>query len=589
MPHFPNPDSASEASPAAERDQLRQEVAQLRQQLAEREAYTRQLAARLQAATGKDQPEVTDPLTWDEEFIQALLHNLAEGIIACDRHGRITLCNAAARRLLGLDTVPAHAHQWTAHCRLYDPRHGSPLPPSADPLQRALAGESVQDVELAIAHPPETPRIALVNGDPIWGQDQALLGAVIVLRDTTTIRQTTAFLREREAFLRSIYDGVETCIFVVDVLPSGMFQYVGVNPAYERLTGISSDKLQGKTPQEVHPPEMAAAVCDRYRTCVEANAPLSYEEWGSFQAQMSWWLTTLKPLQDEQGQVYRLIGTSINITRRKQAEDAIQTLNADLEQRVADRTQELTQLNSALLHSNALLERRNQELDQFVYVASHDLKAPLRAISNLSAWLEEDLEAQLPEENREQLQLLRGRVHRMEALINALLEYSRVGRKESKRDRVDLNQLLAEVIDSLGPPENLQIEVPPNLPTLNAKRLLLHQVFANLISNAIKYIDREDGYIRIGCEDVGDAYRFVVADNGPGIDPKYHDKIFGVFRTLHARDQIESTGIGLSIVKKILDTEGGQITVESDVGAGASFYVTWPKHPSPDGANPTGD
>jgi len=512
----------------------------------------------------------------EEEFVRALLHNLSEGIIACDDTAQLTLYNAAARRLVGWQQSPRTAEDWMADCSLIT-ADGHELAPVENPLNRALRGESIQDYELSIVHPSGQQRQVLVNGDPIRDDGGAPLGAVIALRDITQFRQAASALREREDFLRSIYNGIETSIFVVDVEEDGSFRYVGINPAHERLTGLHSYELEGKTPAAALRPEVAAAVTERYRACVESRSAQSFEESLTLREDVSWWLTTLHPLIDQCGRVYRLIGTSINITRRKRAEERAYQLNAELEQRVADRTRELTQLNAALLQTTALLEKRNQELDQFVYVASHDLKAPLRAIANLSSWLEEDLGSDLPAENQEQMQLLRGRVNRMEALINGLLEYSRVGRKEFPEEAVDVCQLLNEVIDSLAPPATFNCEVVCDLPPVTTKRVLLHQIFANLISNAIKHCDREDCHVRIICEETANGYHFAVSDNGPGIAPEYHEKIFRVFQTLKARDRLESTGIGLSIVKKILDAEGGRVELESTLGEGTTFHIYWPR------------
>jgi len=249
----------------------------------------------------------------------------------------------------------------------------------------------------------------------------------------------------------------------------------------------------------------------------------------------------------------------------------------ETEAKLKTRADELDRLTRDLAETNEMLEDRNRELEQFAYVASHDLKAPLRAIANLSEWIEEDLAGQLPPENQQQLHLLRGRVHRMEALINGLLEYSRVGRVESPMERVSLSVLLDEVIDSIDPPDTFTITIPPDLPTLITKRLPLRQVFANLIGNAVKHHDRPDGQVRIGMKDLGDRYEFWVADDGPGIAPEYHRKIFMIFQTLQARDVKESTGVGLSIVKRIVETEGGTIRVDSEEGAGSTFYFTWHK------------
>ncbi len=250
----------------------------------------------------------------------------------------------------------------------------------------------------------------------------------------------------------------------------------------------------------------------------------------------------------------------------------------DTEAKLQNRADEMARLSSILAHTNTALEDRNRELEQFAYVASHDLKAPLRAIANLSEWIEEDLNTLLPKENKHQMTLLRGRVHRMEALINGLLEYSRVGRTESPIEQVSVKPLLNEVIDSLAPPPQFALQIEESMPTLMARRVPLRQVFANLLSNAIKHHNREDGTIRVMAEDWGDCYRFTVADDGPGIDPEFHTKIFTIFQTLQPRDTKENTGIGLSIVKKIVEREGGIITVESEEQKGAQFRFTWPKY-----------
>jgi signal transduction histidine kinase len=241
---------------------------------------------------------------------------------------------------------------------------------------------------------------------------------------------------------------------------------------------------------------------------------------------------------------------------------------------------DLVQLNKVLAHTNVMLGDRNRELDQFAYVASHDLKAPLRAIANLSEWIEEDLEGQASPEVQQHMNLLRKRVHRMEALINGLLDYSRVGRSKVPIETVNVATLLAEVIDSLDPPPTFRIEAKA-MPTIQARRLPLSQVFSNLISNAIKHCHRDDGSHRddgkiwITAQRKDKFYEFAISDNGQGIAPEHQTRIFTIFQTLEPRDKTENTGIGLSIVKKIVETEGGKVWVESEPGKGATFRFTW--------------
>jgi len=242
------------------------------------------------------------------------------------------------------------------------------------------------------------------------------------------------------------------------------------------------------------------------------------------------------------------------------------------------RTDELTRLNFTLTFTNRALGDRNQELDQFAYIVSHDLKAPLRAIANLSEWLEVDLEAQLPEENKLQLQLLRTRVHRMYALLNGILEYARIGRKQMTLELVSVEALIAEIVDTLSPPTGFIVEYGSPLPTFITARILLGQVFSNLIDNAIKYHPNpSQGKIVVSMRDLEEYYEFTVSDNGEGIDPKFHQKVFTIFQTLEARDIRESTGVGLAIVKKIVETEGGKINLTSELNQGSIFNFSWRK------------
>lgn len=223
------------------------------------------------------------------------------------------------------------------------------------------------------------------------------------------------------------------------------------------------------------------------------------------------------------------------------------------------------------------LERINKELDQFAYIVSHDLKAPLRAINNLSMWIEEDLEGKLEGDTKHQFNLLRGRVGRLEDLINGILSYSRAGRINVSPISVDVGNLINGTLDMLSPPPQFTITVGKNMPVLEAEKIALEQIFSNLISNAIKYDKNPAPTIDISCEDIGQFYKFCVADNGDGIEPEYHEKVFVIFQTLEARDKVESTGVGLAIVKKIIEEKGGEAWVESEKGKGARFYFTWPK------------
>ncbi|PSF36014.1 hybrid sensor histidine kinase/response regulator [Aphanothece hegewaldii CCALA 016] len=269
-------------------------------------------------------------------------------------------------------------------------------------------------------------------------------------------------------------------------------------------------------------------------------------------------------VRDEDGTILKIRGLLLDITDAKEAETALRT-HAD----------ELTYLTTALTQSNILLEKRNKELDQFVYAASHDLKSPLRAIANIAQWIIDDLEGQITAETRTHLELLQGRVYRMENLIDGLLQYYRVGRSQMSTETVDVEQLLKEVIDNLAPQDHFTIEITSPMPTFSTVKLLLQQVFTNLISNSIKHHDGVTGIIRIMAQQEGNFYKFSVVDDGPGIDPQFHEKIFGLFQTLEPHSS-HNTGIGLALVKKIVDGEKGNIKVDSQEGSGTTIHFTWP-------------
>ncbi|MES2730575.1 MAG: ATP-binding protein [Bacteroidota bacterium] len=230
-----------------------------------------------------------------------------------------------------------------------------------------------------------------------------------------------------------------------------------------------------------------------------------------------------------------------------------------------------------LVEYSQKLEKSNQELEKFNYVISHDLKAPLRALFKLSEWIQEDMGDALSEESSKNFDIMRGRISRMEALINGLSAYSQTRWLIKVPEAVSVEPVLQEVIQQLAPPDTCTICIQPDMPTFVTHRKRLQHVFIHLISNAIRFNDKTEGKIRISVIEQEQYYQFSVEDNGEGIDTKYFDKVFVIFQTLQARDRVESTGIGLAIAKKIVEEHKGKIWVDSIVGQGATFSFLWPK------------
>jgi signal transduction histidine kinase len=225
------------------------------------------------------------------------------------------------------------------------------------------------------------------------------------------------------------------------------------------------------------------------------------------------------------------------------------------------------------------IEAVNKELGEFAYAASHDLKAPLRVIDNASKWLEEDLQEHLTDETRENMNLLRGRIGRMEKLLDDLLEYSRIGRTTDERfvEVVRGDALLADILALLSPQRRFTVTANPRFAEIAVPRMPLQQILMNLVGNAIKHHDKDAGRIDVTVEDGEAYYDFAVKDDGPGIPARFHDQIFKMFQTLKPRDQVEGSGMGLAMVRKNVEVFGGTVNLESSEGNGSTFRFTWPK------------
>ena len=331
-------------------------------------------------------------------------------------------------------------------------------------------------------------------------------------------------------------------------------EFIQINKSFCALTGYSIDDLLGKAfVNIIHPDDINTAFTQNTRLLEGEIAQYSVEKrYICKSGDILHVILTVSLLIDEETGDQYYVGQFVDISERRRTKLKIQE---QLEE----------------------LQRANQELDQFAYVVSHDLKAPLRGISTLVNFIQEDLETNKMEEVQKNLQLINGRIVRMNKLINGILEYSRIGKEAEQREKIDIRKLIEEVFEILPPPKKLELELSAQFPIIQANKIGLLQIFQNLISNAIKYNDKEVCRIDIQYKDLGILHRFQISDNGIGIKDAHKEKIFGIFQTLNPRDKVESTGVGLAIVKKRIETLGGTIGLDSIPGQGSHFFFTIPK------------
>ncbi|HEX2198119.1 MAG TPA: ATP-binding protein [Burkholderiales bacterium] len=371
------------------------------------------------------------------------------------------------------------------------------------------------------------------------------------------------------------------------------------NEGARRIKGYAAHEILGHSFEAFYPREAVATGFPKHELEVaERDGRFEDENWRVRKDGSRFWANVVvTALRDAQGRLVGYGKVTRDLTARRETEAQARQLAAEQAAlaEAARRSEELQRINeqleSALAdartardnaeRSAAAAEAAYRELDQFAYVASHDLKAPLRGIASLAQWIQDDIGERLTGDSANHMRMLQGRVHRMQALIDGVLAYSRAGRTLTTPERVDSAALVQEVIELQALPAEVKVDVAPHMPSLQAERVPLQQVFMNLIDNAVKYARgyRPDVLLEVAWRDLEDTYEFSVRDNGPGIAPEYQERIWGIFQTLAPRDKVEGTGIGLSVVKKVVESRGGRVWVESEPGQGAAFRFTWPKVP----------
>ena len=487
-------------------------------------------------------------LVIDGQSLEWLLVSAIDAVLIVDGDGRIVLANPALETLFGHPRGSLHGQllEVLLPQRFRDAHMAQRAGFFGNPYARAMGAGA----ELFGRHADGREFPVEVSLSPLQtSQGRALVMATI--HDITERKLAERALQESEARMRAIFETAVDAILTID--EHGILERL--NPAAERLFGYSEAEVAGRNVSMLMPAphrQQHDGYLAHYLRTGEKKIIGKGREVEGLRKDGSVFPMELTVAEMVLGTRRMFTGMVRDITESR---------------RGAERNRQL------LLEVSAA----NEELSNFAYVVSHDLKAPLRGIGSLADWISTDYADKFDAQGQEHMRLLINRVHRMSALIDGILQYSRVGRVREAAMAVDVEALLGNVIDLLAPPAHITVETATPMPVVLAEPTRLQQVFQNLLSNALKYMDKDAGLVRVACADSGAFWTFSVSDNGPGIEARHFERIFQLFQTLSPRDKVESTGVGLALVKKIVEMYGGEVRVESAVGKGSCFSFTLPK------------
>lgn len=499
-----------------------------------------------EAANGRS---FRDELERPEERFRILFEYAPDGCYLCDLEGRFVDGNRAAERIVGYAREELIGKSFLKLNLLPKDQ----LARAAQILVNSTIGKPTGPDEFTLNRKDGSQVAVEIHTHPVHIQGQLLV--LGIARDITARQQAQEALLREKAFSDSVINSMPGVFYMMDE----QGHYAWWNKNLEDATECSGDEILG-----LHPTHFFEGA-DRQRVA-EAMATVFAQGQVSIEADLvsksgrktPFFFTGVRVEREDKPY---LIGLGIDITERRKTEAILEKLNAELETSILE------------------LERSNRDLSDFAHITAHDLKAPLRGIATMADWLDQDYGEKIGPEGRENLQLLRSRVDRMKHLINGILRYSEIGHRNLLIERVDTHALVQEVIEQIAAPDSVEIQIEGTLPTLPAERTCLMQVFQNLIGNAVKYIDKPRGSVHVSACDDEEFWQFRVADNGPGIEARHFARVFQMFQTLSSSDRDDSTGLGLAMVKKIVELSGGRVWLESEMGRGSTFIFTLPKQP----------
>lgn len=498
---------------------------------------------------------VQDELEISELKNRLILDAAGEGIYGLDLEGNTTFVNNATKRLLG------YAEDELLDTKIHDVIHyaypdGRPFPEESCPIYATFtSGEECRVNKDIFWKKNGDPIYVEYVGTPMYDDEHKMVGSVVVFNDISERLLLEEEKREQEEFFTNAFNSVDDYA-IVSLDMNG--KVVSWNKGAEKIKGYKKKDVIGKHFSMFYPDDTKDTLPQKLLDEAKEQGRVQNYGWRvRSNGELFWADTLINALYDKEHKIRGFIKITRDLTERKQAEEDLKKYSDDL-------------------------ERSNKELDNFAYIASHDLKEPLRGISNMSSFLLEDYSDKLDDTGKDYLQRLAKLCGRLEEFIDALLKYSRVGRLDMAFRSVNINDLLKEdldLIDQFIKDHNAEIIIEGQMPTIIGDQVRIGEVFLNLITNGIKYNDSDRKVIKISSVEDEDKYTFTIADNGIGIAEKNYDKIFKIFCRLHRKDKYGGgTGAGMTIVKKIIEKHHGIIWVESEEGKGSRFCFTISKN-----------
>jgi PAS domain S-box-containing protein len=532
-------------------------------------------------ALSRTQLQAEEAVRESEGRLRSVLESLPVGVFVAERNGQITFTNSASKRIWAggtevIEENPDAFERWWAEMTGRIQTHGAGL-------IRALQGQKVEGETVEIGAFDGSVKSILVSAFPLRNKSGEIERAVTAVVDVTEQRKAEIALREREREFRTMVDSIPQLAWMADY-EGNIFWY---NQRWYEYTGTTFEIMQREGWHAVHHPDHAERVSKQIKRSFETG--IFWEDTFPIRSKTGEYrhfLSQAVPIRDDSGKVVRWFGTSTDITEQHRAREAEARAIRELAAREAAEARE-----EQLRQHTMELERSNRELEEFAYIASHDLQEPLRKISTFADLILEEDGDNLGESGRLYLQRVQHAAVRMSRLIKDLLAFSRVRTKALPFEKTDLGVVMAEVIS------DLEVLIKKTggrvhfdeLPTIEADPVQLRQLLQNLIANALKFHQPDvPPEVRISCRIETARYsreadgrqfcRIEVKDNGIGFEEKYVDRIFAPFQRLHRKDQYEGTGIGLAICRRIVERHGGSITARSEPGKGSQMIVCLPIH-----------